>query len=200
MVKLIQEDVKTKIIKAAIKEFSKNGYLSASTNTIHKDAGVSKGTVFSHFHSKAELFYEVFKYCTDMVLTDYRKVDFGNIYDFFERLTAITFWKLEYFALHPEIYQVILMGLSESPPEIKDKISNDLVKFIELSGEMFFSEIDKSRFSDEYTEEEVKLFFKIALEGLQSYYLKQGVSFADFQENKDLGLKYIKTVLKGMEK
>lgn len=197
---LKKEDVKMKILKAAISEFSEKGYLSASTNSIHKAAGVSKGAVFAHFKSKAELFYQVFQYCTDLVLSEFRKQDFGKIYDFFERFVAITFWKMEYFKLHPDVYQILLLALSDSPPEIKEKINNDLHKLIELSGDLFFTEIDKNRFSEEYSEEEVRLFFKIALEGLQAHFLKEGFLYSDYQKYKDFGLKFLKTVLKGMEK
>jgi len=175
-------------------------YLSASTNAIHKNAGVSKGSVFTNFRSKAELFYQVFQYCTDLVLSEFRKQDFGKIYDFFERFVAITFWKMEYFKLHPDVYQILLLALSDSPPEIKEKINNDLHKLIELSGDLFFTEIDKNRFSEEYSEEEVRLFFKIALEGLQAHFLKEGFLYSDYQKYKDFGLKFLKTVLKGMEK
>jgi len=192
--------MKSKILDAAIKEFSEKGYHSASTNIIHKNAGVSKGAIFTHFQSKAELFYQAFKYCTEAVILEYQKNTFSKIYDFFERLTAITFWKLEYFSKCPHIYRVITLAISESPPEIKEKINVELQKFLDLSGDLFFSKVDRERFSDDYSEEEIFFFFRIALEGLQTYYLKQELSFESFNRNKSLGLKFIKTVLKGMEK
>lgn len=194
------EDPKTRILKAAIEEFSEKGYSSASTNSIHKKAGVSKGAVFANYNSKAELFYRAFEHCTDLTISEYRKHDFGKIHDLFERLIAITLWKLDFFSKNPGIYRVIQLAISESPPEIKEQVNDDLKKFLEISGDLFFSELDASRFSEEYTEEEARFFFKIALAGLQSHYFRQGVTLEDFQENKEMGLKFLKTVLKGMEK
>lgn len=197
---LKKEDVKMKILKAAISEFSEKGYLSASTNSIHKAAGVSKGAVFAHFKSKAELFYQAFKYCTDLVFSEFRKHDFGRIEELFERLIAVTYWKLDFFSKNPEAFRIIKLALSESPPELQERIGKDLEGFVEVSGDAFFTELDAGRFSSEYSEEEVRLFFKIALEGLQSHFLKKVIALGNYEEYKDFGLKYLKTLLKGMEK
>lgn len=49
------------IIKAAIRQFAKNGYDGASTADIAKDAGVSVGTVFRIFPTKEELANDIFQ-------------------------------------------------------------------------------------------------------------------------------------------
>lgn len=50
------EETKTKIMDAAIKLFSNNGYNKASVEDICTEAGISKGAFYHHFKSKQELF------------------------------------------------------------------------------------------------------------------------------------------------
>lgn len=51
--------IQKKILQIAKKKFSKNGYQKTSMNDIVSTAGVSKGVLFYHFHSKEELFFQV---------------------------------------------------------------------------------------------------------------------------------------------
>ena len=47
------------IYEAAVNEFYKNGYEIGSTNSIVKEAGISKGALFKYFESKANLYIYV---------------------------------------------------------------------------------------------------------------------------------------------
>lgn len=58
-------EVKEKIIKAAIEEFAKNGYKAASTNSICKNAKVSKGLIYYYFKSKEEIYINTLKFSID---------------------------------------------------------------------------------------------------------------------------------------
>ncbi|NWF97529.1 MAG: TetR/AcrR family transcriptional regulator [Nitrospirae bacterium] len=49
---------KEKILKTAIKLFSKKGYLGATTKEIAKEAGIAEVTLFRYFPSKENLFEE----------------------------------------------------------------------------------------------------------------------------------------------
>ncbi len=53
------EEVKEKIVKAAMKVFAVHGFFKAPVNLIAKEAGVSKGLIFWYFRSKDELVLEV---------------------------------------------------------------------------------------------------------------------------------------------
>lgn len=49
------KDTKAKILEAALSQFSKKGYLGASTKDIAHEAGVAEVTVFRHFPTKESL-------------------------------------------------------------------------------------------------------------------------------------------------
>ncbi len=66
------KNTKKKIIEAALKLFSKKGYLGATTKEIAREAKVAEVTLFRYFPSKEALFEEVI-----------------NTYSFFPKLKAI---------------------------------------------------------------------------------------------------------------
>src|SRR3954451_4878481 len=49
-----------RIVAAALAQVAEGGYASASVQSIAIRAGIAVGTVYRHFHSKGELFAEVF--------------------------------------------------------------------------------------------------------------------------------------------
>lgn len=53
------EDMKNKILKSAVKLFSKNNYHAVSMTEIADGANISKGTLYWYFDSKEELFREI---------------------------------------------------------------------------------------------------------------------------------------------
>ncbi len=53
-----------RIIKNAMKQFSKHGYKKTSINSIVEGAGVSKGLLFYHFKNKKSLYIYLVKYVT----------------------------------------------------------------------------------------------------------------------------------------
>ncbi|MBU0908863.1 MAG: TetR/AcrR family transcriptional regulator [Proteobacteria bacterium] len=56
-----------KIVAAAVGEFSRHGYKKASINTIVRDAGISKGSLYQYFHNKEVLFVFIFERFTLLV-------------------------------------------------------------------------------------------------------------------------------------
>lgn len=58
-------DKKMRILQAAVKVFSENGFHEAKMEKIAEVADVGKGTVYEYFKSKEELFIEMFKVGSD---------------------------------------------------------------------------------------------------------------------------------------
>ena len=50
-----------RIVRAALDQLADGGYASASVQAVAARAGVATGSVYRHFHSKADLFAEVFR-------------------------------------------------------------------------------------------------------------------------------------------
>ena len=71
------ENQKEKIIRTAIKKFSKEGFSNTSMDGIAKDSQVSKGLLFYHFKSKEDLYVQALAQGIDSTL------------DFADKLTEI---------------------------------------------------------------------------------------------------------------
>ena len=96
------EDIrKNRILDAALDEFSDKGYRKGSTNTIVKEANVSKGLLFHYFGSKKGLFISLFEYCSLEIQNElFTKVNLKNR-DVLERCKAATIGKIKSYSKHP---------------------------------------------------------------------------------------------------
>jgi len=61
-------EVREKIIKAAIKEFTEKDFINGSTRQIAANAGISRGNLYKYFKSKDELFIKIVAPCADELL------------------------------------------------------------------------------------------------------------------------------------
>jgi AcrR family transcriptional regulator len=91
-----------RILEAAAKEFSANGYDGASLNRILDAAGISKGAAYYYFDDKADLY-------TTTVL-HYSRELMANLQIHVERLTAANFWD-EF----TDLYRQQFTGYAERP-------------------------------------------------------------------------------------
>ncbi len=98
--KQLDPDKKKRILDAAFLEFSEQGYDKTSTNTIAKNAGIGKGTLFYYFESKEKLFHyaieAAFEIANDHFLS---KIDYQET-DFFVRLRESTKLKWDVYLKH----------------------------------------------------------------------------------------------------
>jgi AcrR family transcriptional regulator len=64
---------KEQILQVCIEEFAQNGYKNASTNTIVKRLGISKGVLFLYFKNKRNLYLYLVEYLTIILVDDFFK-------------------------------------------------------------------------------------------------------------------------------
>ncbi len=79
-----------KIFNAAAREFAENGYRKASVNSIVRDAGISKGSLFQYFTTKRNLFDGLVRIASDQVKEYLKSVrDETREVEFFARLDRL---------------------------------------------------------------------------------------------------------------
>jgi AcrR family transcriptional regulator len=91
-----------RILEAAAKEFTANGYDGASLNRILEEAGISKGAAYYYFDDKADLYTTAVQYYSREMLA---ATDFDAA-----QLTAENFWEII-----TEIYRQQFTGFGERP-------------------------------------------------------------------------------------
>ena len=60
-----REEKQTDIIKASIRVFSEHGFDGAKMESIAKEAGIGKGTIYEYFESKERLYEEILKFSVE---------------------------------------------------------------------------------------------------------------------------------------
>ena len=99
----MDSEKRARLINCAMKEFGKNGFKKASTNTIVKESGISKGLLYHYFSSKKTL-YDTLRNFTLKLLSE--AIQNGVNWesgDPIKRLDEITIIKLNVFKKFPHM-------------------------------------------------------------------------------------------------
>ena len=139
---------KDRILEAALIEFSDKGYKKASTNTIVREAGVSKGLLFHYYKSKKDLYILLFNHANKIIEEEiYSEVNFADR-DVLNRLYQATTTNIEAYGKHPLFVKFMeLNALVEDQDIIKaTKVSSQEKR--ERVYEKAFSNIDYYLFND----------------------------------------------------
>ena len=105
----LNEGKKSKILDAAVEEFSRHGFRQASVNRMVERIGIAKGSLFQYFGSKEGLFSVIFNYAVELVRQSLRQVKRETSgADFFERIKESTLAGVRFIKRHPRIYRIYL--------------------------------------------------------------------------------------------
>lgn len=145
----LPEEKKNKILATALKEFSENGYEQASTNSIVKEAGISKGILFHYFKTKRDLYLYVVFYSMELM---YRRLSEETEFksrDYFERMREIEEVKLRFYVENPECYKLMLKVFKGSQKDIIEEVYKRYLPLISDYMTKFSSDVDMSVFKED---------------------------------------------------
>lgn len=130
----LPEEKRDAILRIAAEEFIRCGYAAASTNTITRRAGISKGILFHYFGSKKELYLHLFSDMTGRLLrgTERQSEDVAgeSIYD---RMAALFHSKAAYFNAWP----LDMSFMERAGQEMSDEVRPEIVRVLtEIAGVM----------------------------------------------------------------
>ena len=199
----LTEDKKQRILQTCIQEFAEKGYEKASTNTIIKDAEISKGILFHYFGSKKGLFLYVIEYCLQFFVSEYRKYPLQKSGDIFDRILELGMIKLKITHANPNISKLVLHAYMNTPEDIRSEIHD---KYTKLSNELLptiFEDIDVSKFRNGVNPQkalEMVMLFLEALQGkyTQEYYGREQELLGDMDKIMEEYKEYIEVLKYGM--
>lgn len=121
---IISEDKQNQILKAAMEEFSVNGFNGTSINKVAKRADISIGAMYSYFDSKDDLFLSVVERLFSVLEHVLKEVNLnGDIFDIIEGL----FYRAhDYAVTYPEMNQIYLDFSTHSLSSLSSKVSRRL--------------------------------------------------------------------------
>lgn len=161
----LDRERKDRIINAAFKEFSVNGYEDASTNVIARDAGISKGLLFHYIGSKKDLFLFLCSYTIAKMKEDI----FGQINmeerDLLERLRQIALVKVDLLYKYPQLFNFAIGAFYSQSEEIKEEMGSLMKDITALKFQKLFEDIDESKFRGDIEPSKIKNLIIWALNG-----------------------------------
>jgi AcrR family transcriptional regulator len=139
---------KNRILEAALLEFAERGYKKASTNTIVREAKVSKGLLFHYFISKKELYIYLHQFAIDTITSElYEGVNFADR-DVLNRLSASTVQKIESYRKHPLFVKLFENHVYVDDEDVQKRTNEYAQKVAKESYDKLFSNIDYYLFND----------------------------------------------------
>ena len=147
-----------KIINAALKAFSSNGYKKASASDIAKNAGISKAMVFHYFGSKQNLYLYLVEFCGELFMNEIDAKLEKKVSDFFERIKLTTNIEISLMKRYPAIVSFLKSIFFENDADVKEGINAMLAKGENFRNRIALDGTDTSKFKDNI---DIKLVMKM---------------------------------------
>ncbi len=122
-----------RLLRAAALEFSQRGYAGASSESISRQAAMSKATFYEHFANKEECMLELFDLATTVVqeaMASAARSAAGN--GAAERMRAATRAFLTSLADHPEFAQTLLVEIIGAGPRAAQRRDQIMQAFADV--------------------------------------------------------------------
>lgn len=149
------EQSKQKIIKAALDEFGKNDYFTASTNSICKEHGISKGLLFHYYGSKDEIFMICVKKCFDE-LSEYIEAHIYKSDESIEEMLGKYFQcRVEFFKLHPYYKKIFHTAVLNTPSHLALQIEESRKRLQEVNKLFLTKVLDNLELKKDVNKQEV---------------------------------------------
>jgi len=158
-----------KIIVAALKEFTANGYELASTNQIVEEAKISKGSLFYYFKTKKDLYKYLIEYSIDYVKEEFlNKIELSDT-DLIEKYRKMSKQKLKAYTKNPHVFDFLgTLYLNREDIELPEDLMENLVATRQRVLTNIFDNIDNSLFRDDISSEQVIKLIRWSIEGYQN--------------------------------
>lgn len=186
------DDAKTRILKAAVIEFSDKGYEKGSTNTIAKTAGAAKGLIFKYYKDKLTLLLRAIDYAIDVYMAAYsaEAANFKPEREFYKRITQNTAIKLRLIQTESHCSELITKSYLSKDDFIKGYVGKKIASITPDAMALMFKDLDLSQFREDLTKEEIiqyiTMFSWLLVEKYHGYFdsVKDYLSIYDFLSDK----------------
>lgn len=181
----MEEEKRERIIDAALREFSK-GYMAANTDTIVKDAGISKGLIFHYFGSKRGLFLFLVKYTLEIIISEYEKV-ISKDNDLIENLRIVSVMKADMSLQNPLAFKFMVKAYSSLKEVFPEGLPDDLANVTNMNLEQIsrMSNNDPMLFKEGIDSEKAKNIIIWTINGFSESLLRYGDSIDAYREQHD---------------
>lgn len=184
----LAEDKRNRILNAAMKEFSK-GYKNALTDSIVREAGISKGLLFHYFGTKKELFLFLHEYALEKVLSEFFSLINLKQRDILERWRQIILLKIDLVHKYPAIFAFINAAYMSENDEAADELIKQKNAFSEEIYPKLFHDVDLSLFRDDVDPKKGVDVIVFTMEGYSAKQVSTEMTLEDYESEYERYLK-----------
>lgn len=123
----LAEVKKNAILKSGMSEFSRKSYSEASTDTITRNCGISKGILFHYFGSKKEFYLYCLEQALERLITEESMPERKDFYDI---IFCFMEEKLDACRKFPDEMRIINMAARETNSQVFEHKNKVLAKYI----------------------------------------------------------------------
>lgn len=175
---------KQAILDACMEEFAIKGYERASTNSIVKKAGISKGALFNYFGNKKKLFLYIFDFSMKHLVSVFEESKAACPSDLFERFVWYSMLKMKTYLKEPTMSRIVVSAVTNMPEMLKKDLMTRIEKLYGKYIPGIFEGVDTSSFREGIDPQKVFELVSIFMQGIFDKYLR---SYKDCSVDEILG-------------
>ncbi|MBN2412180.1 TetR/AcrR family transcriptional regulator [candidate division KSB1 bacterium] len=139
---------RTKILKAAIKVFAKEGFFNAKVEQIAKLAGVATGTTYLYFENKDDILISIFE--EEMIpIIESMRIALSKKETAREKITEIIFNHLEMIQEKPDMAQLLEIELRQSSKFIHGYQGTKFKEYLDIMAAAFAEGQENGEFRED---------------------------------------------------
>lgn len=162
---------KDMITDVILNEFAVNLYSDASTNSIVKNAGISKGSLFKYFENKEDIYFYILDYVIAS-LTAHMTEHISNLPDdLFKRTIMYAEIEFDWYIKNPLQYKLFKIAFDQNDSEIYQKTYARYIVKGENIYYKLFEGVDFSQFKTH--KEELLKILRWTLEGFNKEFMEK---------------------------
>jgi len=187
----MEPEKRDRVINAAMKEFSK-GFKSACTDTIVREAGISKGLLFHYFGTKDGLYSFILQNACEMIHSEYLTLIDLKQQDIIEKLWQMTLLKMDLSYKHPALFAFLAKAYVDLQENPNAEFSGYFEKTKAIAVEKALADIDASLFKDDIDPKKAANIVMWTLNGYSTSQIDAAMRIEDYQKEYDRYLSEIK--------
>jgi len=187
----MEPEKRDRVINAAMKEFSK-GYKNACTDTIVREAGISKGLLFHYFGTKDGLYSFILQNACNMIYNEYLTLIDLKQQDFIEKIWQMTLLKMDLTYKHPALFDFLAKAYVELQENPNEEFAIYFNKTRSIAVEKALSDIDTSLFKEGIDAKKAADIILWTLNGYSTSQINVNMRMEDYQKEYERYLEELK--------
>jgi len=187
----MEPEKRDRVINAAMKEFSK-GYKNACTDTIVREAGISKGLLFHYFGTKDGLYGFILKNACEMIYKEYLSlIDLKQV-DFIEKIWQTTLLKMDLSYKFPALFDFLAKAYVELQENPNDEFAGYFNKTRSIAIERALEDIDTTLFKEGIDSKKAANIILWTLNGYSTSQIDSNMRMEDYKKEYERYLEEMK--------